>query len=140
MPRGKAKKDNDLTTFVVGFDNAQRRANIYNEGQKMDPGFKEVGTFQLAIDKETNRVKRGTVTDTDAENTTDHKAGDHIFITETNRILKENGITDFQNMRYEDKASNAPLFEPVKTIKEVEDQNRANLQGTEEDNEIKKTK
>lgn len=133
----KAKKTkNDMNKYIVGFDSAQRRVHIYNDGQDMEPGFKEVGSFELAIDPVTNAVKRGDVEGPASE------GGDHIFITEAKRVLQENTpATDFSNMRFEDKASNQPLAEKtgntyVPTTKEVEDK----LSEPEDKNEIKDKK
>ena len=109
--------------FKVGYDGAHRRVHIYNEGAALCPGFKEIGTFEANIDKDNNQVQKGSLSDS---------SGDHIYIRKANDLLSEHGVTDFANMRYEDKASNEPLYDEVKTITEVENENRDTLQNKDE--------
>lgn len=135
MTDTKQRSDKKMAKYVVGFDKAQRRVAIYLDGSDMDPGFKEAGTFELAIDPETNRVRQGSIADHDT-----HEGGDHVFITEARRVLRENGVTVFANMTFEDKASNDPTLERARelpTTQEVFDKNLEEALGAKEENPIK---
>lgn len=117
-----------MTKFVVAFDSAHRNAIILNDGDENIPaGFEVIGNFDAPIDPETNRLTEGTAS-IQAEN------GDHIFIAEAKKLLeKEAGVTDFENLNIEDRASNQPQpDENVLTVKEMEQHNAAELRGTEE--------
>ncbi len=110
MPKNQENKI-DYTKYLVAFDPSGRHVEIILDGHLPTTGHRIVGEF------EANAVE-GKIKGEDDEFDTH---GDHILIAKAKTVLDDLEIRDFQNMVYEDKASNAPTGESyTPTIAEVE--------------------
>lgn len=112
MTNSKTNKEPEIeyTKYLVGFDPMGRHVEIYLDGNKPTTGHRTVGEF------EANAVEGKLKGEEDFDT-----HGDHILIAAAKAVLEDLEIVDFDNMAYEDKASNAPQGTSyIPTISEVE--------------------
>ena len=116
----------EFTKYLIAIDTNARHVEILLDGHKPSPGHREVGEF------EANAVTGEVKGEEDFETN-----GDHILIAKAKTILEDLEIQDFQNMVYEDKASNAPAGDNyVMTHKDREDALRDGVSPTDRQAEI----
>lgn len=100
-----------FTDYLVAFDSQSRHVEIILDGHKPSEGHRTIGSF--SADAVAGKLKGDDEFDT---------KGDHILIAAAKHVLEDLEISDFQNMAYEDKASNAPMGNDyVLTHKDRED-------------------
>lgn len=104
------KDDTEYTKYIVAFDPTGRHIEIILDGYEPSTGHRKIGSFGA------NPIEGKLKGDDDFDT-----HGDHILIAKAKEIVGELGVTDYQNMVYEDKASNAPSGNSyIPTIAEVE--------------------
>ncbi len=87
----------EYTDYQVAFDVTNSHVEIILKDHKPSPGHKVVGEF--SVNAVEGKIKGEDDFDTH---------GDHVFIALAKDKLTELGVTDFSQMVFEDKASNAP--------------------------------
>lgn len=95
-PETEANKAS-FTDYQVAFDAMGRHVEIILDGHKPSEGHRIIGSFSA------NAVAGTVKGDEDFD-----RKGEHVLIAGAKKILSDLEITDFDNMAYEDKASNAP--------------------------------